>query len=107
MLRIARVQHPQGRARPIHDPQPNVEKVFWRGSGFKKVPLAEALWPVLERKVTSAIRRRTPGPPLMQACFRAYEMMAVSEQMPVVLGRRKQIIGKLTNPYTKLNMFST
>src|SRR5262249_61410651 len=96
MLKIARVPHPQGRDRLIRnlsmqrtrDPAPNVERVFWRGSGLDKVPLAEALWLVLERKVTNAIRRGTSGPPVMRACIRAYEMMAVSEQVPVALRRR-------------------
>jgi hypothetical protein len=96
MLKTAQVPHPQGRDRLIRnlhmqrtrDRAPNVEKVFWRGSGLDKVPLAEALWPVLERKVTNAIRRGTSGPPVMRACIRAYEMMAISEQVPVALLRR-------------------
>ena len=96
MLKIAQVPHQQGRDRLIRnlniqrtrDPVPNVEKVFWRGSGLDKVPFAEALWPVLERKVTNAIRRGTSGPPVMRACIRAYEMMAVSEQVPVAFRRR-------------------
>ena len=98
MLKIAQVPHPQGRDRlirnlnmqRIRDPAPNVEKVFWRGSGLGKVPLAEVLWPVLERKVTTAIRRGTSGPPVMRACIRAYEMMAVSEQLPVALRRSRK-----------------
>jgi hypothetical protein len=96
MIKIAHVPYPQGLERLIrnlkmqrlHDPEPNVEKVFWRGSGLKKVPLAEALWPVLERKVTNAIRRGTPGPPVMRACLRAYEMLVLSERVPIVLRRR-------------------
>lgn len=70
-------------------PEPNVEKVFWRGSRLGKLSPAEALWPVLERKVTDAIQRGKPGPPVMRACIRAYEMMAVSEQVPVALRRRR------------------
>ena len=97
MLAIAKVPHPQGRVRLIQnlniqrtrDPEPNVDKVFWRGSGLKKVPLAEALWPVLERKITTAIQRDTSGPPVMRACVRAYEMMAVSENVPIALRRRR------------------
>lgn len=97
MLEIAKMPHPQGRARLVqnlrlqrlHDPEPNVEKVFWRGSGLKKVPLAEALWPVLERKINAAIGRGTSGPPVMRACIRAYEMMAVSENVPIALRRRR------------------
>jgi hypothetical protein len=97
MLEIAKMPHPQGRARLVqnlrlqrlHDPEPNVEKVFWRGSGLKKVPLAEALWPVLERKISAAIGRGASGPPVMRACIRAYEMMAVSENVPIALRRRR------------------
>jgi hypothetical protein len=97
MLKVAKVPHPQGRDRLIRnlnmqrtrDPTPNVDEVFWRGSGLDKVTLAEALWPVLERKITSAIQRGTAGPPVMRACLRAYEMLAVSEQIPVALRRRK------------------
>ena len=74
------------------DHEPNVEKVWkrgrWPGSGLDKVPLAEALWPVLERKVKRAIRRGTAGPPVMRACMRAYEMLAVSERVPVALRRQ-------------------
>lgn len=96
MIQIAKMPHPQGRSRLIQnlniqrtrDPEPNVEKVFWRGSGLKKVTLAEALWPVLERKITRAIQRGTSGPPVMRACVRAYEMLAVSENVPIALRRR-------------------
>jgi hypothetical protein len=96
MIHLAKVAHPQGRTRLIQnlnmqrtrDPEPNVDKVFWRGSGLKKVTLAEALWPVLERKINKAVQRGTPGPPVMRACLRAYEMLAVSENVSVALRRR-------------------
>lgn len=101
MRGIARAPHPQGRDQLIrnlnmlrtHDRESNVEKVWkrgrWPGSGLDKVPLAEALWPVLERKVKSAIRRGTAGPPVMRACMRAYEMLALSERVPVALRRNR------------------
>jgi hypothetical protein len=97
MLQIAKVPHPQGRDRLVRnlhmqrtrDPEPNVEKVFWSGSRLDKVSLAEALWPVLERKINDAIRRGKPGPPIMRACARAYEMMAVSEKTSIMLRRRR------------------
>lgn len=97
MLQIAEVPHPQGRDRLLRnlrlqrtrDPEPNVEKVFWRGAKLDKVPLAEALWPVLDRKINHAIQRGRPGPPVMQACVRAYEMMAVSEKVSIMLRRRR------------------
>ena len=99
MLGIAKSPHPQGRDQlirnlgmlRIHDHEPNVEKVWkrgrWPGSGLDKVQLAEALWPVLERKVKRAIRRGTAGPPVMRACMRAYEMLSLSERVPVALRR--------------------
>ena len=100
MLGIAKTPHPLGLDQLIanlnmqrtRDPAPNVENVWkrgrWPGSGLNKRDLAESLWPVLERKLTSAIRRGTTGPPVMQACLRAYEMLALSERVPVVLRRR-------------------
>ena len=74
MLSTARVPHPQGRAQLINnlhmqrtrDPEPNVEKVFWRGARLDKVPLADALWPVLEAKINDAIQLGKPGPPVMK-----------------------------------------
>ena len=97
MLSIARVPHPQGRAQLINnlhrqrtrDPEPNVEKVFWRGSRLDKVPLADALWPALESKINEAIQQGKPGPAVMQACLRAYEMAAVSQGVPIMLRRRR------------------
>jgi len=32
------------------DPSPNVDDVFWRGSDLSKTKLADALWPLLEKK---------------------------------------------------------
>lgn len=97
MLVVAKVPHPQGRDRLIRnlhmqrtrDPEPNVEKVFWAGASLDKVPLAEVLWPTLERKINKAIEFGKPGPPVMRACVRAYEMMAVSEKVSIMLRRRR------------------
>jgi hypothetical protein len=97
MLSIAKVPHPQGRAKLIDNlhmqrtrhPEPNVEKAFWRKSGLDKVPLADALWPVLERKISDAIRQGKLGPQVMQACVRAYEMASVSQGVSIMLRRRR------------------
>jgi len=97
MLGIAKAPHPQGRDRLVQnlhmqrtrDPKPNVENVFWRGAQLDKIPLAEALWPILQRKVNDAIQSRTPGPPVMRACMRAYEMMAISQKVSIMLRRRR------------------
>ena len=101
MLGITKAPHPQGRDRLVQNlhqqrtraPEPNVENVWkrgrWPGSGLAKTDLAEALWPILERKINDAIQRGTPGPPVMRACMRAYEMMAVSEKVSIMLRRRR------------------
>jgi hypothetical protein len=97
MLSIAKVPHPQGRAKLINnlhmqrtrDPEPNVEKVFWRGAGIDKLLLADALWPVLEGKINGAIQQGKPGPQVMQACIRAYEMASVSQGISIMLRRRR------------------
>ena len=67
------------------NPEPNVEKVFWNGSGLSKLTLADALWPVLEKRIDVAIRRGHHGPLVM----RAYEMASISEHWPVILRRRE------------------
>jgi hypothetical protein len=100
MLSIAKAPHPQGRAQLINDlsrqrkhQAPDVSRVYrdfkWPGSGLSKPTLADSLWPVLERKIQDAIQRGTSGPPVMQACVRAYEMAAVSEKVSIVLRRRR------------------
>jgi hypothetical protein len=95
MLRIANVPHPKGRSGLIRavnmqrtrDPSPNVDDVFWKGSGLSKTKLADALWPVLEKKVRRAIERRQPGPPIMRALVRAYEMAATPYRSNMILRR--------------------
>jgi hypothetical protein len=98
MLKIAKVPHPQGRAQLISNlhvqrtqrAAPNVEKVFWgRQSGLRKPDLADALWPVLEEKINTAIQRGQKGPPIMQAGIRAYEMASVSHGVSLMLRRRR------------------
>jgi hypothetical protein len=95
MLRAARVPHPRGRAQLIvnlgrqRNTAPNAEKVFWRGSRLDKLILADALWPVLERKINEAIQSGKPGPKIMQACIRAYEMASVSQGVAIMLRRRR------------------
>lgn len=84
MMDNAKVPYPYGPARLVRalhmqrtvDPSPNVDDVFWRGSDLSKTKLADALWPLLEKKIRRAIARNEPGPPIMRACVRAYEMAA-------------------------------
>jgi hypothetical protein len=96
MSSAAAVPYPYGRdrLRGIHmqrtrSAAPNVEEVFWRGSGLTKPALADALWPVLEEKINTAIEQGKPGPPVMWACVRAYEMASVSVGLPMMLRRRR------------------
>jgi hypothetical protein len=97
MLSTANTPYPNGRPRLIQglnmqrtrNSNPDVGDVFWRNSGLKKTTLADALWPVLERKINAAIQRGQQGPSVMQACLRAYEMLTVSEGQPVMLRRRQ------------------
>jgi hypothetical protein len=97
MLSIANVPHPRGRRglqAIIHamrmGPGPhNLARLFWAGSGLTKPGLAEALWPVLEGKINTAIQQGKPGPPVMRACVRAYEMASVSAGLSMMLRRRR------------------
>jgi hypothetical protein len=86
ILAVAQTPHPRGRGQLLSDlrhqrgcPAPDVSKVYrWHQSGLSKPILADALWPVLERKIQTALDRGKPGPPVLRACIRAYEMAAVS-----------------------------
>ena len=97
ILAVSRTPHPRGRVQLLSDlrkqrgrPAPDVSKVYrWHQSGLSKPILADALWPVLERKIQTALDRGTPGPPVLQACIRAYEMAAVSEKVSIMLRRRR------------------
>ena len=97
ILSTAKVPYPHGRDRLINglhmqrtrNPAPDVEKVFWHKSGLTKPTLADTLWPVLEEKINRAIQRDRRGPPVMQACVRAYEMAAISEGLSLILRRRQ------------------
>ena len=97
ILAVAQTAHPRGRAQLLSDlhrqrgrSAPDVGKVYrWHQSGLSKPILADALWPVLERKIQTALDRGTPGPPVLQACIRAYEMAAVSEKVSITLRRRR------------------
>ena len=101
MLSAAEVPYPHGRARLIHGIEmqrthnaPDIEKVFWRNSRLTKPSLADALWPVLEKRINTAIRRGHQGPPVMRACLRAYEMLSISEGRSIILRRRKSRLRK-------------
>jgi hypothetical protein len=89
-------QHPGGRAGLISainrqrtlDPTPNIDDA-WRQSGVGKLQLAEATWPLLERRIKRAIARGNHGPPIMAAALQAYELAMMSYQRNVVLRRRR------------------
>jgi hypothetical protein len=97
MLRAADVRYSRGRAALItainmqrtRDPSPNVDDVFWRGSRLKKAKLADALWPVLEKRIKRAVERDQQGPPIMRAIVRAYVMAAVPYRSNMMLQRKK------------------
>ncbi len=95
MLRVASMPHPNGRAglisaiqRERATPSPNVDDV-WRGSGLSKTKLADALWPLLEKKIRRAIDRRQPGPKIMRAVLRAYVMATAPYRGGLVLQKTK------------------
>jgi hypothetical protein len=96
MMDIAKVPYPHAQARLVraihmqrtHDPSPNVDDVFWKGSDLSKTKLADALWPLLEKKIRRAINRNEPGPPIMRACIRAYEMAAAPYRTSMMLQRK-------------------
>lgn len=97
ILAVAQTPHPRGRGQLLSDLRrqrgrsaPDVSKVYrWHQSGLSKPILADALWRVLERKIQTALDRGTPGPPVLRACIRAYEMAAVSEKVSIMLRRRR------------------
>jgi hypothetical protein len=97
MLSIARTPYPHDRASLVsglhmqrtRSPAPDIEKLFWRNSGIKKPALADALWPALERKISTAIQGDRTGPPVMRACLRAYEMASAWHGLPMMLSRRR------------------
>jgi hypothetical protein len=97
MLSIAKTPYPHDRARLVsglhmqrtRSPAPDVEQLFWRNSGITKPALADALWPALERKISTAIQRDRKGPPVMQACLRAYEMASAWHGLSMMLRRRR------------------
>ena len=99
ILAVARTPHPRGRGQLLSDlrhqrgrPTPDVGKVCrWHKSGLSKPILADSLWPVLERKIQTALDCDKPGPPVLRACIRAYEMAAVSEKVRL---RNDRSVGK-------------
>jgi hypothetical protein len=93
---IAGAPHPGGRPgliaairRERLTSSPNIDDVNWRGRGrISKPDLADAMWPVLERRIKRAIKRGHKGPAIMQAAIRAYEMATVSWRVSTMLTRR-------------------
>lgn len=59
----------------------------WSNCGVSKVELADALWPVLERRIRTAIIRGTEGPKIMRAVLRAHEMAMHSPRWSIGLRR--------------------
>jgi hypothetical protein len=75
-------------------PEPNIDRVWsanaWPGANLSKVRLAEACWPILERKIERAIASGSEGPPLMRAAVRAWELAARPTRRHMALQRRKR-----------------
>lgn len=67
---------------------PNV-KDAWPASGISKVELANAMWPLIERRVKAASSRGTKGPPIMAGALRAYEFGVRYAGRNVALRRRR------------------
>ncbi|MEU9407544.1 hypothetical protein AB0E08_17945 [Streptomyces sp. NPDC048281] len=90
---LARAPHPGGYAGLVAQvaaqralPNPSVDRIDWRGRGpISKPKLADELWPVLERKIRRALDKRQPGPPVMRAVLRAYEMVSMTPRSSVAL----------------------
>jgi len=87
--------HPDGRAKLVQainlqrtrDPSPDIEDA-WRGSGVSKIELADALWPLLEAQIERAVEAGEPGPPVMRAVVRAYELAFMNYGADMALRRR-------------------
>lgn len=84
----AATPHPSGRegliaglAAQRSRPSPNIERLWerdkWPDSRLSKVAVAEALWPILERKIEAAIASGSSGPPIMRAAVRAWELASM------------------------------
>jgi hypothetical protein len=87
--------HPKGRtgliasihAQRTKAREPSIDRA-WRNSGVSKVVLADALWPILERRIQDAIARGTKGPPIMRATLRAHDLALHSPRWSMALVRR-------------------
>jgi hypothetical protein len=98
LLSLASTNHVGGRSSLIgrvaterRSQTPNVEDI-WPTSGISnlKVSLAEELWPLLEKRIETAIRRGTKGPPVMKAAVRAYELAMLSYRFNMSVGRKRR-----------------
>jgi hypothetical protein len=74
--------------------KPNIEHA-WTGEGPnklsdgpKKVKIADALWPTLERKIQLALDNGDDGPPILQGVLRAVELALITPRSNVVLRLR-------------------
>ncbi len=97
VLALAGMSYPAGRndliargARVRTSRKPSVESI-WPNAGILnlKVALADELWPLLERRIESAIARGTKGPPVMKAAVRAYELAMLSYRRQMLVRRHR------------------
>ncbi|MDQ6900091.1 MAG: hypothetical protein M3072_11380 [Candidatus Dormibacteraeota bacterium] len=95
MLTIATKSHLHGRVGLIDDIRrqrtnrsPNIEHA-WPQSGIRKLQLADAYWPLLERRIERAIAAGTHSPLIMAAAVRAYELALLSYRRTMGLRRRR------------------
>lgn len=86
LLVLAGVPYPSGRTDLVArvatvraSGKPNIDNI-WPTSGIPnlKISLADTMWPVLERRIETAIARQTKGPPVMRTALRAYELAMLS-----------------------------
>lgn len=87
--------HPKGEAGLIAaikaqraSPAPDIEKA-WKQSGVSKTKLVDGYWPMLERRIKTAITKENHGPPIMAAALRAYELASLSYGRSYALRRRR------------------
>ena len=68
------------------DPTPNVDDA-WKTSGVSKPALNEELWPILERRIQSALRSGGDGPPILRAAHRVQDLVYWTQGQTIALTR--------------------